>query len=128
MQSLRVMLNTVKHLVESVGDNAGDFAKRFGPFALDAAKHVGDALGDAGKSVGSNATQLARRVGPKRAILGIALLGVAVGSTIFVMRYLRDRRDEEVEGEDHVQASPPSHGVRRGGSKRKANRAQPPVH
>lgn len=124
MQRIGVMLNTVKDVMHTIGDNTGDFAKRFGPMALDAMKHVGPAVADAGRAIGSNTAQLARRVGPKRGLIGIALLGVAVGASIYLVRYLRDRR---MEGEEGESMSPPAHGVRPGGSKRKANR-EPLTH
>ena len=127
MQGGTVMLNTVKNVMHSVGDNTGEFAKWFGPMALDAAKRLGPAVADAGRTVGNNTAQLARRVGPRRALIGIALLGVAVGGSIYLVRYLRDRR-EALEEETPEGASPPAHGVRRGGSKRKSNRAQPTAH
>lgn len=126
MQSMDVMLNTVKDVMHSLGDNTSDFAKRFGPMAFDAAKRVGPAVADASKAIGSSTAQLARRVGPKRGLIGIALLGVAIGTGIYLVRYLRDRRIEESEaGEENL--SPPAHGVRPGGSKRKANR-EPLTH
>jgi hypothetical protein len=73
------MLNTVKNAMHTIGDGTGDLAKRFG----------------------GGTARLAKRVGPKRAIIGIAVIGVVVGGSIMLARYLRARKEElPLEGSD----------------------------
>jgi hypothetical protein len=73
------MLNTMKHAMHTIGDGTGDLAKR----------------------LGSGTADLAKRIGPKRAIIGIVIAGVVVGGSIFLVRYLRARKEDlPMEGED----------------------------
>ena len=64
---------------------------------LDTAKNVmnrvGCATADLARKVGDETTYLARRIGPKRAIIGFAIMGAAVGGTIFLVRFFRNRQD-----------------------------------
>jgi len=71
------MLNTVKHAMYTLGDNTGDFAKRFG----------------------SGTADLAKRIGPKRAIIGAIVIGSVVAGSILLVQYLRARKaDLPLEG------------------------------
>jgi len=77
------MLNTVKNAMCTIGDTTGEYAKRFGSGTADLAN------------------DLAKKIGPKRALLGIAVLGVVVGGSIFLVRYLRARKEDlPFEGTD----------------------------
>jgi hypothetical protein len=78
------MLKTVKKTMHDIGDGTGYFAKR-----------VGSETADLAKRVGSETAELAKRIGPKRAIIGIAVIGVVVGGSIFLVRYLRARKEKE---------------------------------
>lgn len=110
------MLNTVKNAMHTIGDNTEDFAKRFGHEAADIAKLVGSEAACIAKSIGNNTADfaksfgsntadfaksfgegtvdLAKRIGPKRTIIGVAVLGVLVGGSIWLARYLRSRKEE----------------------------------
>jgi hypothetical protein len=78
------MMNTVRHTFHIIGDRGGDFAKTFGSNTADLAKRVGDG------TVG-----FARDIGPRRALLGLALAAVAIGGSVMLIRYLRSRRVED---------------------------------
>lgn len=122
------MLETVKNVMSSIGDNTGDFARRFGPAALDVAKQIGPTSAVLAKRVSKDTRKIARRVGPVRGLLGIALVGAAVGGSIYLVRYLRDRKNE-LEGmapEGEQQASEqPTKGKKR--NKRKASNGHAPA-
>lgn len=47
--------------------------------------------------VGHGTSDLARRIGPRRGLIGLALLGGAIVGAIFVVRYLRSREAELAE-------------------------------
>lgn len=74
------MMEFAKDMVSNVGSATADFAKTIGGNTTSLAKRVG------GGSV-----KLARTVGPTRGVVGLALVGVAVGGGIFLARYLRAR-------------------------------------
>jgi len=82
------MLNTVKDILSTVGDSAGSYAKSFGLSSADLAK-----------TIGTGTVALAKDVGPKRALIGAAIVIAAVGGGIVLMRYLRRREQERLERE-----------------------------
>ena len=99
------MLNTVKNVMHDIEDNAEDLAKAFGAEAAelakrfscvtaDLAKTFGNEASDLAKRFGTGTADLAKRIGPKRAIIGVAVLGALVGGSIFLVRYLRTRKAE----------------------------------
>src|SRR5215510_10558200 len=75
----------MKHMVRdtfySIGDRSGDFAKTIGSSTADLARRFSDGTVD-----------LARRVGPRRALIGVAMAAIAIGGTILLVRFLRSRR------------------------------------
>lgn len=93
------MLNTVKNAMHTIGDSTGDLVR----------------------GVGCNTVSLARRIGPKRALLGVAILGAMVGGSIWLARYLRARKEErpveaglEADGDQgpgRAQKRPGKHGA-----------------
>jgi hypothetical protein len=90
------MLSSVKNVMSSIGDGT----KRFGCGTADLAQRFGD-----------RTVEIARRVGPRRAVIGLAILGVAVAGSIVLVRYLRARDEEELEdlselGPDDVRPEP----------------------
>lgn len=89
MQPAQYMMASARNLVSSLGGETRVFARRFGQGTADVAKHVGGSTAD-----------LARKVGPTRGLIGLAIIGAAVGS-FFLIRYLRERSegvlDEEVD-------------------------------
>ena len=110
------MLNTVKNAMNTIGDSTPDLAKRFGHEASGIAKlvgheaadiakmvgseaaciakSVGSGTADLAKSIGNSTADFAKSIGPKRAIIGVAVLGVLVGGSIWLARYLRARKEE----------------------------------
>ncbi|MDQ3370177.1 MAG: hypothetical protein M3680_32575 [Myxococcota bacterium] len=99
------MLNTVKSLMHNVGDNSGDFAKRFGLASADIAKIVGANTAQLARRVSDQTTDIARRVGPKRGLIGLAVVAVAVGGGILLARYLRARAEEREHEDESLEAS-----------------------
>ena len=100
------MLNTVKNAMYTIGDSTADFAKL-----------VGNETADFAKLVGNETAELAKRIGPKRAIIGLVVLGAVVGGSIFLVRYLRARKEDlPVEGDDEQgQGRKHKRNTRRGG-------------
>lgn len=88
------MLKTVKNAMYTIGDGTGHLAKR----------------------VGSGTADLAKRIGPKRAIIGVAVIGVVVAGSIILVRYLRARKDDlPLEGGDEeLRGRTQKRGARRG--------------
>jgi hypothetical protein len=82
------MLNTVKEIIYTVGDSTGSFAKTLGLNTADLAR-----------SVGHKSVKVAKDIGPQRALIGAAILAVAVGGSIILVRYLRRRDREELDEE-----------------------------
>jgi hypothetical protein len=76
-----MMTKTVRHTISTIGDRSGDLARTIGSGTAGLARRVGDGTSD-----------LARRIGTRRALFGLALIGVAIGGSIVVVRYLRARR------------------------------------
>ena len=93
------MLDSLKDTFSTVGETTSDYAKR----------------------LGCSTRALARRVGPKRGIAALVLLAAGVG-TAFLVRFLRNRREEMVDVEEPVE------GVRIRKHRRKARRHEVTVH
>ena len=83
MHACGPMMEFAKDLVSNIGGSTADFARMLGGNTADIAKRVG-----------SGGAKLAKRVGPKRGLLGLALVAAAVGSGIYLARYLRARAAE----------------------------------
>ena len=88
---MSAMMEFAKDLVSNVGCATADFAKMIGGNTSDVAKRFGSNTADIAKRVGSGGAKLAKKVGPKRGLLGLALVAAAVGSGIYLARYLRAR-------------------------------------
>jgi len=74
------MLDSLKDTFSTVGETTSDYARR----------------------LGCSTRALARRVGPKRGIAALVILAAGVG-TAFLVRFLRNRRDEMEEVEEPVE-------------------------
>ena len=72
-----------------------------------------DKAADLAKRVGSTTAGLAKRIGPKRGLIGLAVLAVAVGGTIVLVRYLRSRDEDVREGLDEELAGDEAVGGKR---------------
>lgn len=83
MHALGTVMEYAKDMVTNVGSATADFAKMIGGNTASLARRVG-----------SGSAKLARNVGPRRGLIGLALVGVAVGGGIFLARYLRARAAE----------------------------------
>jgi hypothetical protein len=90
-----MMTKTVRHTISTFGDRGGDFARAIGSGTADFARRFGDGTSD-----------LARRVGTRRALIGLAVLGVAIGGSVLVVRYLRARREREAMDADRLGIDP----------------------
>ena len=62
------------------------------------ARFVGEGTADLARKVGHGTADVARRVGPKRGIIGLVVLGAAIGGTFYLLRYLRSRQDDLESG------------------------------
>ena len=102
------MLNTVKEIIYTVGDSTGAFAKSMGLSSADLAK-----------TIGTGTVALAKDIGPKRALIGAAIVAAAVGGGIVLMRYLRRREQERLEQE----GDEPSRKTKIGRAERRAQNA-----
>jgi hypothetical protein len=80
------MMQTVKHTLHSFGDRGGDFAKT-----------IGSGTADLAKRFGSETADLAKRIGPRRGLIGLAALAVAIGGSVVLVRYLRARNLRNLE-------------------------------
>jgi len=74
------MLDSLKDTFSTVGETTSDYARR----------------------MACGTTALARRIGPKRGIAALVILAAGVG-TAFLVRYLRNRRDEMEDIEEPVE-------------------------
>jgi hypothetical protein len=81
-----MMTKTVRNTLHSIGDRSGDVARTIGSGTADLAKRFGRGTAD-----------VASRIGPKRALIGLAVLTVAIGGSVMLVRYLRARADGEFE-------------------------------
>lgn len=88
------MLHTVKNAMYTIGDSTEHLAKR----------------------VGSGTADLAKRIGPKRALIGLIVIGSVVGGSYLLMRYLRSRKEDlPFEGsEEHAHGKSAKRGMKRG--------------
>lgn len=80
-----------------VGGITRDTAKHVGGITRDTAKHVGGITADYAKYAAASTKDLAKRIGPKRGLIGLAILGAVVGGSVYLVRYLRARREEALE-------------------------------
>jgi hypothetical protein len=95
------MLDSLKGTFSTVGETTTGYARRFG----------------------CSTRALARRIGPRRGIAALVILAAGVG-TAFLVRYLRNRRDE-MELEDLEE---PVEGVRIRRRRRKIRHHEVTVH
>jgi hypothetical protein len=99
------MMEFAKDLVSNIGGATADFARM-----------VGGNTADMAKRVGGGGAKLAKEIGPKRGLLGLAFVAAAVGSGIYLVRYLRTRAADGV-GKD-------TNGMRSKRMRRAESRAQ----
>jgi hypothetical protein len=97
------MMKTVKHTFSSIGDHGGDVARAIGAETALLARRFG-----------SGTVTVARQVGPRRGLIGLAVLAAAIGGSVMLIRYLKARAAEA--GVDDETAEPGSQRV--GGGKR----------
>jgi hypothetical protein len=86
-----MMTKTVRKTFHSIGDRGGDIVKAVGCGTADAAKWVGRGTAD-----------IATRIGPKRGLIGLAVIAVAVGGSIVLVRYLRARNADSLDMENDL--------------------------
>lgn len=93
----REMMKTVKHTFSSIGDRGSDLAS---------------GTADLARRFGSGTAGLAKRIGPRRGLLGLAVIVAAVGGSVVLIRYLRSRRAAEAgaTNDDTFAAKPSSYG------------------
>jgi len=91
MQPVATMMETVKDLISSMGSRRN--RKRFAN-AADLAKSFGGSAADFAKRGGESAVVLAKKVGPKRGLIGLAVIGAAAVGGILLVRYLRAQAEE----------------------------------
>lgn len=77
-------MKTVKTTFYTLGDRTSDLARTIGDETVDLARRFGDGT-----------ASLAKRVGPKRGLIGLAVLVAAVGGSIMLVRYLKARNAEQ---------------------------------
>lgn len=91
-------MKTVKTTFYTLGDRTSDLARTIGDETVDLARRFGDGT-----------VTLAKRVGPRRGLIGLAVLAAAVGGSIMLVRYLKARNAEQagITGDetDEVSAS-----------------------
>ena len=93
-----MMTKTIKHTFHTIGDQTGDVARA-----------IGSGTADLARRFGSGTAHVAKRVGPWRALIGLAVIGAAVGGGVLLARYVRARRAElaaEEGANDHPSGSP----------------------
>lgn len=78
------MMKMVKDTFYSLGDRSGDAARTFGAGTADLAKRFG-----------TGTANVARQIGPRRGLIGLAVLAAAIGGAVILVRYLRAREREE---------------------------------
>ena len=110
------MLDTAKNVMHSVGGGTAHLARFVGEGTADLARKVGHGTADVARKVGHGTADVARRVGPKRGIIGLVVLGAAIGGTFYLVRYLRSRQDDLDAGtmtDDELAAPPTGKGGKR---------------
>ena len=100
------MMKTVRHTIHTIGDRGGDFARTVGSETTDLARRFGH-----------ETSRLAKRVGPRRGLIGLAMLAAAIGGSVVLARYLRARklrnlRDVNETGADTSAGHPTKSGTR----------------
>ncbi len=78
------MMNMVRDTFSSIGDRGGEIARS-----------VGCTTAGLARRASSGTVDIARQIGPRRALIGLAIAAVAIGGSILVARYLRARRERE---------------------------------
>jgi hypothetical protein len=123
------MMATVKDFVSSIDlakrlDVAADIARSVGNSAAQLAKRSRRSASDLAKTAGGSAVVMAKKVGPRRALIGLAVVGAAIGG-IYLVRYLRANRDEdlEFEADEEPQTAAGRRQRKETRAKRKANAA-----
>jgi hypothetical protein len=114
------MMKSVKHTIYSLGETGGDFAKHVGADTYGLAKRLGGGTADLAKQLGGGTADLAKRIGPKRGLIGLAVLAAAIGGTVVIVRYLRARRADAALDMDDADDAPNDRNAR----DRKRARAQ----
>jgi hypothetical protein len=100
------MLNTVKDVMHTIGDETVPFAKKLGADTADFAKKFGVGTADLAKKFGVGTAVFAKQVGARRAIIGVVVIGAVVTGSILLARYLRNRREElPIEATDEHMAA-----------------------
>ena len=78
----------VRNTLHSIGDRGSEVARTIGYGTADFARRFGRGTAD-----------VAIRIGPRRGLIGLAVLAVAIGGSVVLVRYLRTRAEErELEG------------------------------
>ncbi|HEY0194258.1 MAG TPA: hypothetical protein VGC42_24250 [Kofleriaceae bacterium] len=98
----------VKRTLNNLGDYTGDFANDAGKFArnfggdtADLARRFGGDTADLARRFGDGTADLAKRVGPKRGLIGLAVLAATIGGSIMLIRYLKARAAEQaIDGDE----------------------------
>jgi len=70
---------TIRHTFHAIGDHGSDVAR---------------AIGSGARRFGSGTADVARRIGPWRALIGLAVIGAAACGGVLLARYVRARRAE----------------------------------
>jgi hypothetical protein len=103
------MMASVKDLVSNFGCASSDLAKRFGSSdiaknvsgsAVDLARNVSGSAVDLAKNVSGSAAKLAKKVGPRRGLIGLAVVGGLIAGTVVLVRYLRARQENDLSEEE----------------------------
>ena len=82
------------NLVHTIGSSTGAFAKRVGSGTADLAAKVGGGTASVARKVGGGTVSVARAIGPKRGLIGLAVIGGAIVGGIYLARYLKRRAAE----------------------------------
>jgi len=94
-------MKTVKRTINTLGDYTGDFAHDAGKLA----RNIGGETAELARRFGDGTVTLARRVGPKRGLIGLAVLAAAVGGSIMLIRYLKARNaDASLDADEPTEA------------------------
>jgi hypothetical protein len=88
---LMMTMKTVKRTFNHLGDTTGDLARTTGDFA----RTIGSDTVDLARQFGGGTAKLAKRIGPKRGLIGLAVLAAAIGGSVVLIRYLRARSAQD---------------------------------